>query len=67
MNMVNSNFQYYSNKTTNQHPLSQLISTWEIDSKIFTSIKAENKLNILGVCINHYNFNQNKLHKPKLK
>ena len=65
--MVDGNFQCCSNKIINQYPLLQFISTWEIDSKIFTSIKAENKLNTLGVCINHYNFDQNELHKLKLK
>ncbi len=54
--MINGEIQCCSNKTINQRPLTQLVSTWKIDSEIFTSTKAENKLHILEVCITHYNF-----------
>jgi len=54
---------------TAARPLTQLIGTWEIevDEKIFTSKKKENKLHTLGVCSSHFNFDQNKLHTTNLK
>ncbi|RIA79894.1 hypothetical protein C1645_839690 [Glomus cerebriforme] len=50
-------------------PLIQLIGIWEIevDEKVFTSKKKENKLHTLGVCSSHFNFDQNKLHTTNLK
>ena len=67
LDMIDGEIQYCSNKTINQCPLAQLVGTWEINSEIFTSTKAENKLHTLGVCITHYNFDQNELHQSKLK
>ena len=67
LDMIDGEIQCCFNKTINQHPLAQLVGTWKIDSEIFTSTKVKNKLHTLGVCITHYNFDQNELHKSKLK
>jgi len=67
LNMIDGEIQCCSNKTINQRPLAQLVGTWKIDSEIFTSTKVKNKLHTLGVCITHYNFDQNELHQSKLK
>ena len=66
LDIIDSKIQCY-NKTSKQHPLIQLIDIWEIDSKIVTNIKAKNKLHTLGVCMSHYNYNQNILYNQKLK
>ncbi|CAG8666459.1 5086_t:CDS:2, partial [Dentiscutata heterogama] len=47
--------------------LSQLLGTWEIDSKAFESVKNDNKLYTLGVCGSNYAFDQNELHDANLK
>jgi len=67
LDMINGKIQCCTNKTKNQRPLAQLIGTWEIDNEMFTNTKVDNKLHTLGVCITHYNFDQNALHNLKLK
>jgi hypothetical protein len=45
--------------------LQELLGVWEIDASAVADIKKE--LHLLGVCMNHFNYDQNTLHSKKLK
>jgi hypothetical protein len=47
--------------------LAQLAGTWEINKETFINVKGKNELYTLGVCENHFNFNQNTLHISNTK